>query len=806
MSNGRCHHCGDPLPASPLRVQLDGQDRAMCCGGCASAAQWIAGSGLGDYYRLRQSDSRRVEETLPDLSAWDRDDIQRGHAQTVADGSREITLVVEGMHCAACAWLIDRALRRERGVEGVSANAVTGRVQLRWQNGTAKLSSLLERLHRLGYRPYLAAGADLEDGRRQTRRRMLLRLGVAGLGAMQVMMFAEALYLDTAGEMPLATRDFFRWIAVLVSTPVVFFSGWPFIAGMWRELRQRSAGMDTLVGGSILLAWFASLLQTLRGGEEVWFDAAVMFVLFLLAARFLEQMARQRANAQVEALSRARPALATREDPDGKHYQVPIAEIGVGDHVFVAIGEPLPADGRLLDRARLDESLLTGESRPCQRGVGETVFAGSLCLDQCLRLEVTRTGADTRLSHMVRLVDEAQRERPPLALWADRIASRFVSAVLLAALVCFAVWTLLADAEQGFTVALALLVVSCPCALSLAVPAALAAAHTGLSRTGVLALTPRALFVAADVDLLLLDKTGTLTEGRPRLLKTTVFAGTTEEEAVAVAAALESGSRHPLAAAFGATADMVPHAVRQVPGLGISGSVNGRRFRLGRADFACAREDDGAVWLGDGERAHARFETGDRLRDDANVMIDAMHQRGIPTAILSGDGHDAVAAVARTLGIHDWRARQSPEDKLAAVRERQQQGHRVAMLGDGINDAPVLAAADLSIALAEGAALTHRSADLVVLGGRLDRVPQALSQASRLRRIVNQNLIWALAYNALALPVAGFGLVTPGLAALGMALSSLGVTLNALRLTTASTETPSAATTAVTGKRRELAT
>lgn len=799
MSTDRCYHCGDPLPASPILATIDGKPRAMCCSGCASAAAWIGSAGLGDYYRLREGDSSRVEEAPPDLSSWDRDDVQAAHARHLDDGGREITVVVDGMHCAACAWLIDRALRREAGVEDVSANAVTGRVELRWREGETRLSRLLGRLYHLGYRPFLASGEQLETARRQERRRMLIRLGIAGLGAMQVMMFAEALYLDHANEMPVATRDFFRWIAVLVSTPVVFYSGWPFIAGLWREVSLRRLGMDTLVGGSILLAWAASLVQTLRGGEQVWFDASVMFVLFLLAARYLEQMARQRANAQVEALARARPALATREAEDGSRRQLPVGELQPGDRVFVAAGEPLPADGHLLGDARLDESLLTGESTPRLRGANDEVFAGSLCLDQPLRLTVTRCGQDTRLSHMVRLVEQAQSQRPPLAQWADRIASRFVAVVIVSAVLVFAAWTWIAGPNHGFETALALLVVSCPCALSLAVPAALAATHSGLSRMGVLALSERALFAATRIDDLLMDKTGTLTEGQPRLLATQGFNGVSEADAPRLAAALESGSTHPLARAFG-EANVHACDLRITPGLGIEGRVDGRALRLGRADFAASGEDDGALWLGDGGQALARFEVGDRLRTDAAATVQALRSRGLSLAILSGDAEAAVARVASALQIDDWQARQSPEDKLAAIRRHQAAGHRVGMLGDGLNDAPVLAAADLSIAMSDGAALAHRAADLIVLNGRLDRVPAALTQAGRMQRVVRQNLSWALAYNAIALPVAALGLITPGLAALGMALSSLGVTLNALRLATPPA-TPDTETTAAESAR-----
>ncbi|MBW8369004.1 MAG: heavy metal translocating P-type ATPase metal-binding domain-containing protein, partial [Arenimonas sp.] len=307
-----CFHCGDALPDSPPTVTLEGVTHPVCCHGCGAAAQWIRDAGLGDYYRLRSdADGARVVADAGDFLSWDRADIQSGHVLSTPQGN-EITVVVEGMHCAACAWLIDRALLREPGVLEVGANAITGRVRLGWDPARTPLSQLLVRLAALGYRPHLAQGEAAERERRRERNRMIARLGVAALGAPQAMMFAEALYLDTAGEMSVPTRDFFRWITFLVSTPVVFFSGWPFIAGMVNELRNRQPAMDTLVASSVLLAYFASLVETLRGGTHVWFDAAVMFVLFLLAARFLEQMARRQASARLDTLARAQPALAWR--------------------------------------------------------------------------------------------------------------------------------------------------------------------------------------------------------------------------------------------------------------------------------------------------------------------------------------------------------------------------------------------------------------------------------------------------------------------------------------------------------------
>ena len=792
MSALPCFHCAQPVPPGAPSIRVDGVERPVCCTGCAAAAQWIRDAGLGDYYRLRDATPDKVGEAASDWSAWDRPELLAEHVTSVG-ALREMTLQAEGMRCAACAWLIDRALAREPGVVEVGANAVTGRVRLRWDPAATRLSALLERLAALGYRAHLAAGAELERERARQRRRMLLRLGVAGLGAMQAMMFTEALYLDTGNTMPLATRDFFRWVAFLLCAPVVFYSGWPFIAGMLRELKGRRLGMDTAIASAVLLAYGASLVETIRGGPHVWYDAAVMFVLLLLAARFLEQAARQRAGAQIEALARARPALATRLDPDGGAVQVPSATLSVGDRIRVAAGESLPADGVLLDAAaEFDESLLTGEPRPVVREPGGTVLAGSVCLGRPAELSVLRTGADTWLSHLVRLAERAQGERPRLARLADRVASRFVAALFLIAALVFAAWWTLAGPARAFEIALAVLVVSCPCALSLAIPAALTAAHGALARLGVLSAAPDALETLARADVLVLDKTGTVTLGRPRLVAVDLAADAPfdAEGAVRLAAALERDSGHPLARAFleaaesgGAPAHW-PAAtdVRAAFGSGVEGSVDGIRYRLGRPGFAAPGADDGRIWLGDGNRLLARFSVEDALRPDADAMVAAVEGLGLSCRMLSGDETGAVERVAGQLGIAEARGRLSPSDKLAAVRSLQAGGHIVAMLGDGINDAPVLAGADVSLALAGGAALAHRAADLVVTGDSLVRVPQAIALARRSRRIVRQNLGWAIGYNALALPFAGAGLVPPWLAALGMAASSLLVTLNALRL------------------------
>jgi Cu2+-exporting ATPase len=782
-----CYHCGDAVDGEPVLAMASGAERAFCCAGCAAAAAWIARASLEDYYRLRSASGARVDADAPDFSAWDRDDVLTGHGVSI-DGGREITVLTDAMRCAACAWLIDRALRREPGVLDVIANAVTGRITIRWDPWRVALSALMTRLAALGYRPWLAAGEEREREQRCERRRWLLRLGIAGLGAMQAMMFSEALYWDTHGEMAVATRDFFRWVAFLVSTPVVFYSGWPFIEGMLRELRGRRLGMDTLIAGSTLLAWGASVAATLRGGPQVWYDAAVMFVLLLLIARALEQRARGIASAQVDALARARPALATRESPEGRSEQIPVTELVIGDVLRVPAGEAIAADGELLNEAAsFDESLLNGESGPVQREPGDSVLAGSLCRDRPIRLRVLRTGSDTWLSQLVRLAEHAQAARPKLVRIADRIASVFVFSLAVCAVGVYAWWRQ-HDPARAFEVTLAVLVVSCPCALSLAIPVALTTAHGALARMGVLVTRGDAIATLARADRIVFDKTGTLSTGEAHLESIETFGGMSRKEVLQIACALERGSAHPLAraivshAAASGAPDCVASEIHDVPGRGIEGRFGGKLWRIGRAQFAFGRERDDGVWLGDGSNPAARFGMRERRRPDAAVAVALLRGQQLEVELCSGDGQAAVANLAEALDIAVFLSRQSPEDKLARIRELQRKGCVVAMIGDGINDAPVLAGADVSLAIGEGSTIAHRAADFVLVGASLLRIPQAIALARRTRAIVRQNLAWAVAYNLVALPLAAMGRVDPWIAALGMATSSLIVTLNALRL------------------------
>lgn len=770
-----CFHCSEPLSGPGLRAE----GRDYCCSGCLAAAQFIHQQGLDDYYRLRTDRGSRPGQS--DLSVFDRPEVQARYAEREGDHCA-IELAVEGMHCAACAWLIGESLRRLPGVQDASASVVSARLRLAWKPDQVKLSEALQRVEALGYGLSLAGTNAQQEQRRKARRTLILRLGIAALATMQAMMFSEALYLDKAGEMSLATRDFFRWLTFLMSTPVLSYSAWPFWRGALNEWRLRRFGMDTLAALSIALAYGASLIETVRGGPFVWFDAAVMFVFFLLLARSLEGMLRARGQAQLDRMAAARPALAIRR-VGAQSETVPAEEIRVGDVVLVAAGATVPADGELVSSsAEFDESLLHGESRPQSRAQGERVLAGSICLNAQIEIRVLAVGADTRLSEIERAMVRAAETRPALARWLDTLVQRFVLIVFGIALLTAIVWSQI-DSSLALPYALAVLMVSCPCALALAIPTAILAAQSKLVRSGVLCLDTDALLKLRQVDQVVFDKTGTLTEGHPRIVATEVFGVLNAETCLALARALEQHVHHPIAEAFAGASPWQAREVVVQAGSGVSGVIDGQAYRLGSADFCDATgADRDGVFLRDAQGLLARFRLQDALRAEAAAVVASLRAEGVQLTLLSGDQASAVRTVADQLGIADARAGLSPEAKLAALQQSRREARTVAMLGDGINDAPVLAAADVGYTLAKAAPLAQHASALIALNGRLDGFLATRRMSAALHRVIRQNLAWAMAYNLISLPLAATGVVGPGLAAIGMSVSSLLVTLNAMRL------------------------
>lgn len=789
MADG-CFHCGEPLPRDGTRyVTVQGVAQPVCCPGCEAAVLMILGAGLENYYRFRTAVAVRPEPARDEWDAFDRTEAQRDWIAHNVDGTCEATLAVEGIRCAACTWLIERALGDLPGVTEVRVNPATGRVHLRWQATQVRIGELLRRLARLGYRPHPLGTAEAEESWLLERRRALKGLAVAGLGMMQVMMNAVAVYLGEWQQMSSDFRHLLNVVSLLLTLPVVLYSAQPFFAGAWRSLRARRPGMDVPVALGIAIAFAASVWNTFTRDGEVYFDSVTMFVFFLLLGRYVELQARHHAGSLAEALARALPTTVLRER-NGAVQTVARHELERGDVVHVRVGEAVPADGEIVSgETRIDESLLTGESVARVRGVGDVLIAGSINLSRPVRLRVVHTGSETRLSHIARLLLRAQAERPALAQLADRIAGVFVIAVLLAAAATFMLWWL-AEPRQALATAVAVLVVSCPCALSLATPVALTAASNRLARQGLLLTRGGKLDSLARVTDLVFDKTGTLTTGHSTLLAVEVLGRLSAERCEAVATALERHSEHPIARAFAALpSTLTAEELRTVPGQGIEGTVEGRRYRIGSARFAAELSgapvplaDDG-VYLGDECGLLAHFKIGDTLRPGATSVVRRLTASGCRVHMVSGDAPGPVASVAHALGIAEYRARMSPEDKLAWIRALQREGRVVAVVGDGINDAPVLAGADVSIAMNSGSALAQSSADLVLLGDSLEPLAVMFDSARRTERVIHQNLAWALLYNALALPLAAFGFVPPWLAAIGMSASSLLVVANAARLT-----------------------
>ncbi|MGM0554408.1 MAG: heavy metal translocating P-type ATPase [Pseudomonadota bacterium] len=809
-----CFHCGLPVPpGAEYPVEFEGRERATCCAGCQAVAGAIIERGLGAYYHHRPAPPGTAGEPLiPDelrkLELFDTPEIQKQFVTDLNDQRggaswREAALILEGITCAACVWLNERHVQSLPGVEGFTINYSTHRARVVWDPQRIALSDILKAIRDIGYHAHPYDPGTREQALMRERGLALRRIAVAALGMMQVMMLAVALWL---GEDDPAHQDliqFMRWVAAALTTPVVLYSAIPFYQSAWRDLRQRRLGMDVPVSLAIIGTYLASLYAVSLGtGEHVYFESVVMFVFFLLVSRYLELIARQHASQAIDRLDRLVPAVANRLDPQGGTEAVPVSELEPGHRVRVRPGEAIPADGVIREgRSTINRALLTGEPDPRPAGPGDLVTGGTINVDGPLTIEVRRVGAETTLAAIQRLLDRAQTEKPRLARIAEAGTGWFVGAVLVLTALAGVVWYALIDPSRALWVMVAMLVATCPCALALATPVALTATTGALSRLGLLVTRGVALERLARVDTVCLDKTGTLTVGRPGLVACDDLAPSPAGATwLDWAAALEQHSEHPLARALADAPDANPGRVRveevaNHPGRGLTGRIDGSVVAIGGAALSpeavaaspAGRPPSGyplasPVWLVVDGTAVARFWLADAPRPEAADTIARLRARGLEVVLLTGDRPEAADGFARHLDIPLALGGLSPEDKLAYVRRRQGEGRVVLMAGEGINDAPVLAGADVSLAMGGGTRLAQTQADLVLMSDRLDRLPVSLDQARHTRRIIRQNIAWAIGYNTVALPVAAAGLLTPWLAALGMSLSSLLVVGNALRL------------------------
>ncbi|MGR4069443.1 heavy metal translocating P-type ATPase [Billgrantia sp. C5P2] len=791
-----CYHCGSPVPAqAPWSISLDESTHPLCCPGCEAVAHAIVDGGLASYYRFRTELPERPDERqavkAETWAVFDDPGLQRQFVHAEGDaGLVHATLAVDGITCAACAWLIEHRLNALEGVTSSAVNLSHHRVRVAWDPARLKLSRLLAEMAAIGYsaQPY---EPDAAQQRLQFEERMnIRRLIVAAVGMAQVMMFSIPIYVAGPGEISEDFFALFHWLSFALATPVVFFSAVPFFRNAVRDLRARVLGMDVPVSIAIAGAYLASGYAVLSGSGEVYFDSVTMFTFFLLFGRYVEARARRRSGHTGNALTGALPLSATRLEENGEERILPASELAAGDRVVIKPGHGVPADGVIEEgESSLDESMLTGEYLPVTRRVGDHVTGGSQNIESPLVVRVTHAGKAARVASIVDLTDRAFASRPRLAQMAARMSHLFVLRLLLVTVCVTTAWWFI-DPSRMLWVMLSVLVVTCPCALALATPTALTAGHGQLRRRGVLITRADAIESLSQVDRVIFDKTGTLTGGEIHLTDTRPLGGLSTERVRVIGATLEAHSEHPIARAFRPWRDAMLEASDRTShtGRGVEGVIDGKRWRLGRPDFvapghALAAPGDGQ-WLLLGEEGEPRawFALRDRLRDDAAETVAALKARGIQVELLSGDTVDAAGSLAEQLGIDTWHAAVSPEGKLERIRERQAAGEKVAMIGDGINDVPVLAGADVSIAMNGATDLARTSADAVLLSPRLMRIVEAIEIARATRRIMRQNMIWSVCYNLSALPLAAIGIVPPWVAALGMSGSSLVVVGNALRL------------------------
>jgi Cu2+-exporting ATPase len=805
-----CYHCG--LPVSPevdLSVAIDEQPRAMCCIGCQAVAQAIVDNGLADYYRNRDALPNAPREAMPaildGLKLYDHTDFQKSFVRTLDDGEREASLIIEGITCAACIWLNEQHLFKLPGVIGVDLNYATRRARVRWDDGRIKLSEILGAIAAIGYRAYPYDAAKSEELAGKERRSALWRVFVAGFGMMQVMMYAIPVYLAGEGDMTADVEQLMRWASLVLTLPVVFYSAAPFFRNALRDLKLLRVGMDVPVALGVGAAFSASVWATLSASGEVYFDSVTMFVFFLLGGRFLEMTARQRAVSVTEALAKLMPAFAARVAgyPQQRDFErVMAADLLAGDIVLVKPGETIPADGHVVEGISCaDEALLTGESAPVAKAPGVAVTGGAINIESPLFIKVEQVGEATRLSAIVRLMERAAMEKPRIVDFADRIASRFILALLLVAVAVALAWWLI-DPSKALWITVSVLVVTCPCALSLATPVALSVASGAMARAGLLVTRSHAIETLARATHFVFDKTGTLTTGQMKLLEVLPLGALERERCVSIAAALEQASEHPIGAALRAAGgNDLPllQGLASEAGNGVSGvsaGLAGKCLRLGRLDYVAALHgqpvpdsarsfadsSDTVIALGDESGWLALFRIGDEIRPEAARLIAELQAAGRQVSLLTGDAAPVAHRVAQALGITEVHAGMSPQGKHDYVSALQTGGAVVAMVGDGVNDAPVLAQAQVSVAMGGGSQLARTQADLVLLSESLDHLRCGIAVARRSMRVIRQNLLWSFAYNFVALPLAMLGFVAPWMAGIGMSGSSLLVVLNSLRL------------------------
>ncbi|MEM1263052.1 MAG: heavy metal translocating P-type ATPase [Pseudomonadota bacterium] len=786
-----CEHCGQSAAtATAVEITTDSGPKVFCCHGCEAAWQWINSSGLGRFYDHRQPGNAVNAVTRGDDYALAA---VAAHYVAHIDGQAEVTLDIGGMHCAACAWLIEAVAARCDGIVRCDVSLSSHRAVVRFDPQRTNLGEIVAALAKPGFAPQPVIAGETSERQVDERRRSLKRLAVAALFGMQTMMLAIGLYLGEFHGMSPSTTELLELASLALTLPILLYAARPFYAGAWRGLAERRPGMDVPVALALTIAFGASLLATMGVTTTVYYDSVAMFVLFLSASRYLEQSARHRAEDSAVSLARLLPDAVDRITDTNGTERIARSELSPRDRVVVRAGDTVPADGVLAAGSlTVDEAILSGEARPIAREVGDRLTAGAGIVGGTGQLLVERTGASTELAGIGRLIERARSGVHRHGV-ADKLATNFVVGVLATAALAAAVWSLV-DPGRVIPITLAVLIVACPCALALATPTALASAATVLSQAGVLLVNSRLIHTLGRRALILFDKTGTLTLGRPSLAATHRPGPADDGDVRQLAAALEAHSEHPLSGAFAAcrTDAVLAESVDIVAGAGVEGTIAGIRYRVGNATYVselvgtelpfAAPLDKTRVYLGHVGVWDAAFDITDELRPDAAATVQQLQAAGFAIAIASGDHSGVVSQVAAELGIDGWHAELSPSDKLELLAQLRRDDRAVIMVGDGVNDAPVLAAADAAIAMGGGTALAQSNADAVLVDERLQPLVELVALAATTRTLITQSAAWAIGYNLTAVAAASLGWVTPWMAAIGMSASSLLVVGNALRL------------------------
>ena len=793
MVKNQCFHCHENIPQGvEILANIKGKPQKMCCHGCKAVAEFISEEGYCEFYEYRGDSSPASKAQIAEKKwlAYDEDIAFNSFCKKLQQTNYRISIRLEGMYCSACGWLIDKHLRQLAGIIDVKLNSLTKVVQIDFNAKTLKLSQILSSINHLGYQPIVSKEQDSQTIQNSERNNALKRLIVSGLGMMFIMTLSVPLYSGEYNGIDPKIHRFFELVSLLVATVVYFYAGKLFLRNAFRDISNKHLGMDVPVALSISLAYSVSVWNVLtHNGNTIYFDSMVMFVFFLLAGRFVEMSVRHQGMNSQDALGNMIPTSVNIRQ-NQQFISVPLDQVNKGDVLRVGATEIVPIDGEIIKgQAKVNESLITGESVAVKRIKGQNVMAGSQIESGDLLVESTAIGDETILANLSNLLENAQLQKPKTLLLVDKVASWFVAVVLVLACLT-AVYYSLYNPDKTLSTLLAVLVATCPCALSLATPAALTAASVRLMKSGILINNLDAISKINAINHWYFDKTGTITEPQMSIVKTHNYSQLKKHYLLTIAAALEHQSSHPIASAFDDYYDkkVTISKVTSAASLGIQASIENSNWKIGKLNWCdnksklTLKSKNSLVFLSKDNEIVAAFELENKIRKGTKELLNHLKSHNKNIVLLSGDKDAAVSNIAHQLKNVHYLSEKSPEDKITVIRKLQEQGHKTLMIGDGVNDAPVLAQSDVSISFNQGTQLARSASDLILMGSSLTSILDLLTISKKTNKIIKQNIIWALLYNLSVTPLAIMGYLSPWMAAIGMSLSSLFVVLNAKRL------------------------